>query len=197
MGLIIIGLVALLFLQRQCTPAPQPNKPEVIVKRDTVYVPYDTVITKKVFIYKHIPAPEIPPRYLPDTNYAKLKEQYKQLVKAHISKNVYLDSVAVGSYGHIKITDTVTENTLLSRKYEQKFSIPVVKETITIQAPPKRQVYVGGGINMFKTLSPATAKVGLMYKNKKDQLYGINSQIDMSGNISYGVDFYWKINLKK
>jgi hypothetical protein len=47
-----------------------------------------------------------------------------------------------------------------------------------------------------KALILNAAEVGLLYKNKKDQMYGAKAQVDFKGNVSYGVQTYWKLRLK-
>jgi hypothetical protein len=36
----------------------------------------------------------------------------------------------------------------------------------------------------------------LLYKNKKDQIFGASLGINTNGSVVYGVSSYWKIKLK-
>lgn len=198
-GIVIIALIAILLLQRGCGNSKESSKKsDTLVIRDTFYSRYDTIIFKKVPVYREIPADT---QYLPEipADYDSLKTDYSVLRGEHYAKRIYLDSIPVGKFGYIHLTDTVTQNALGQRTTRDAFTIPIVKETITVTnyTEPKRQVYVGGGINMNTGLGLSSAKAGLLYKTKKDQIYGINSQVDIKGNISFGVESYWKINLNK
>lgn len=198
-GLVILALVGVLFFQRGCTGhGDGSRKPDTLVVRDTFWTKHDSIIVRKVPILKEIPGDT---KYLPQIpdDYESLKEDFSALRATHYAKRIYQDSIAVGKYGYIHVTDTVSQNALGKRKTKDDFKIPTVKETTTITKyeEPKRQVYVGGGINMTTGLGLSTAKVGILYKTKKDQIYGINSQIDMKGNTTFGIESYWKINLNK
>ena len=39
-------------------------------------------------------------------------------------------------------------------------------------------------------------KKSVLYKNKKDQMYGAKAMLDFKGNLYYGIQSYWKIKLK-
>lgn len=198
-GLVILALVGTLFMQRGCgTGGDGSKKPDTVRVVDTAWYKHDSIIVKKVPMIQEIPGDT---KYIPQVpaDYESLKADYKALQATHYAKRIYQDSVPVGKFGYIHITDTVSQNTLGKRKTKEDFKIPVVKETTTITKyeEPKRQVYVGGGVNMNRELGLSAAKVGIMYKTKKDQLFGINSQVDMKGNTSFGFESYWKINLNK
>lgn len=198
-GLVILALVGILFFQRGCGNSGEGSKkPDTLVVRDTFWTKHDSIIVRKVPVLKEIPAE---PQYFPQVpaDYETLKAEYSALRATHHAKRIYQDSIAVGKYGYIHVTDTVSQNALGKRKTKDDFKIPTVKETVTITKyeEPKRQVYVGGGVAMNQNLGLAGAKVGLLYKTKKDQIYGINSQVDMKGNTSFGVEAFWKINLNK
>lgn len=200
-GLVIIALVGTLFFQRQCSShSDDTPKSDTTVVRDTAWFKHDSLIVREVPVLHEIEVPVASkPEYLADTNYPALKAQYDALVKLFILKRVYTDSVQIDDFGYLAVTDTVQENKLLKRKYRHNYSIPVVTEKTTINnyAKPKRQLYVGGGININNTLGITGAKAGFMYKTKKDQLYGISTQVNTLGQVSYGVESYWKINLNK
>lgn len=198
-GLVILALVGTLFFQRGCgTGDSGPKKPDTVRVVDTAWFKHDSLIVKKVPVIREIPG-DI--QYIPQApaDYESLKADYKALQATHYAKRIYKDSIPVGKFGYIHVTDTVSQNALGKRKTQEAFKIPVVKETTTITKyeDPKRQLYIGGGVNMNQNLGLAGAKVGLMYKTKKDQLYGINSQVDLKGNTTFGIESYWKINLNK
>jgi hypothetical protein len=196
---VIAVLVILLFMQYKGCEQYENGKPDTTIVRDTVYNTHDSVIVRKVKIHStdttYIPSA---PEYIADTNYAALKKQFEALVKMHTAKNMYMDSLKLDSVGYVVINDTVQFNTLQNRKYHYNYKIPLITETVTINNPPKktRQLYFGAGVNGSKNYGIETVNAGLLYKTKKDQLYGMQVGINNNGLLVYGVQSYWKIKFK-
>ena len=65
--------------------------------------------------------------------------------------------------------------------------------TITKYAPPKSQLYVGGGIGGNKTLGVTSLNAGLLLKTKSDQIYNVTLGTSVEGQISYGFQTFWKL----
>lgn len=202
LGLVIIALVGILAFQRGCFNGNSEAKgPDTLVVHDTTWQEHTKIVVKDVPVIHEIPVTRevLVKEYQADTSYPKLKAQYEALVKNYASKRVYKDSVKVGTFGHIEITDTVSENKLSKRTAKDNFKIPIVKETMTITkyAEPKRQLYIGGGINLNSGPNVRSAEAGLLYKTKKDQIYGTKINIGVDGTITYGFNMYYKLNFKK
>ena len=199
--LFICCVIALLYAYSKHMEGEGTRGPDTLIVHDTTWEVHDKTIVKEVPIIHEIPVNHevLVKEYQPDTNYAGLKKQYEALVKNYASKRVYRDSVKVGKYGHIEITDTVSENKLSKRIAKDNFNIPIVKETMTITkyAPPTRQVYVGGGINMKSLSNFNSVEGGILYKTKKDQIIGAKVNVGVDGTITYGIQSYFKIKLKK
>jgi len=176
------------------------DKPKVdtLVIRDTVWKKYDSTIVRKMTVKEVIHEPVVISQYVPDTNYATLKLQFEALVKEHAAKNIYSDTLKLDTLGYITVADTTQYNKLLNRSYDYKYKIPTITEKIVItKYPPKRnQVYIGGAINIDAKLAPSTAEVGLILKTKRDQIIGVKAGSDISGNLNYGFQSYWKIGSK-
>ena len=194
LSIAILILAVIIVLQRSNSSPDIIEKPIVI--RDTVWQKKDSVIYTSPKVVQTIPIKIISEKYLPDPNYDKLVLQYQELVKLHLSKNVQKDSVQIDSIGFIKVTDTVQNNVVQNRKWEYNIKYPIIKETV-IQ-PPKRvnQLYIGGGLqgNQYNIINSING--GILYKNKKDQIYGLSVGINTNGQIVYGVSSYWKIKFK-
>lgn len=194
---IIAVLIAIIFLQRACTPQVTP---EVIpqVTYDTILKHDTSVVVKKMKITSH-DTTYIPedPIYMLDTSCDIVKERFQKLVKLHTTKNMYIDTILIDTFGKIYVYDTVQFNTLGNRGIVKNYTIPIITRTIKVPAEPKRQLYVGGGLLATKDLMINAAELGLIYKTKKDQMYGVKAQLDFKGNLSYGLQSYWKISLKK
>lgn len=194
---IIAVLIAIIFLQRACTPQVTP---EVIpqVTYDTILKHDTSVVVKKMKITSH-DTTYIPedPIYMLDTSCDLVKARFQKIVKAHTTKNMYIDTILIDTFGKIYVYDTVQFNTLGNRGIVKNYTIPIITRTIKVPAEPKRQLYVGGGLLATKDLIINAAELGLIYKTKKDQMYGVKAQLDFKGNLSYGLQSYWKISLKK
>lgn len=192
----VISMVLLVLFMRERSRNAEVKPNDTITVHDTTWKRYDSIIVKKVPIYKEVIVEVASkPEMLPDTNYARLKEQYMALLKLYINKFVYKDTIKVGEYGYIAVLDTVKENKIVYRRTRDNFNIPVVKETKTITkyAPPVRQLYVGGGVMVNNTIGIRGVETGLLYKTKKDAIYNLNANIDINGNVMYGVNYFYKL----
>ncbi|MEY4332078.1 MAG: hypothetical protein RLZZ196_816 [Bacteroidota bacterium] len=105
--------------------------------------------------------------------------------------------------GSITITDTISKNKLIGRKYTTKIT-PIV-DTLRFPEPFKRQIFGGieGGLNRPDFVS--SVGVGFLINSKSDRIYqlgfGVSNRTFDGTNgefhpyIKGGV--YWKIKLKK
>jgi hypothetical protein len=200
--LLIIGtLLAIIVIQKACTPSVEKPKIDTVVVTKIVYVPvHDTVYATPKVITRILPGKVLPPQYLPDTNYVALKKQYQRLVIEHLSKNIYEDKLILDTLGNIIIRDTTQFNKLGKRSYELNLRIPKridsVYVTNTVLAPPKRQVYLGIGANATRTLGTFGLRGSMLYKDKKDNIFSPSVTVNTNGSIIYGIDTYFKIKLR-
>jgi hypothetical protein len=193
--ILIFVVIVLLFavtLQHKGCNAPQ-IKADTVTLHDTTWKTHDSLIIKKLVI-KNTIHDTLPPEYIADTNYPKLKAQYDALVVSYLAKNIYADTVKLDTLGYVAVADTVHKNELLGRSYKYNYKIPTitVTNTITKQAPAKGALFMGGGI----TGNPNEVKSlfgGLLYKSKKDKVFGLTIGVTGNSKIVYGVQSYWKI----
>ena len=194
LSIAILILAVIIVLQRSNSSPDIIEKP--IVVRDTVWQKKDSVIYTSPKVVQTIPVKIVSEKYLPDPNYDKLVLQYQELVKLHLAKNIQKDSVQIDSIGFVKVTDTVQNNIVQNRKWEYNIKYPIIKETII--EPPKKinQLYIGGGLqgNQYNIINSING--GILYKNKKDQLYGLSIGVNTNGQVVYGLSSYWKIKFK-
>ena len=197
-NLIVIVLILILLLQR-CNENPIPDVPTVV--RDTTWIIKDSTVYSKPQIIKTIPVDvsrdTIINHYIPDTNYQKLVLQYQDVVNQLLAKNIHSDSIRIDTNGYVKIIDTVQKNLIVGRSTKVDVKYPVIKETIIQPAPKVNQVYAGGQISGQtggQVINGINA--GLLLKNKRDQIYGVNVGLNTNGQVSYGLQSYWKIKLK-
>ena len=194
LSIAILILAVIIVLQRSNSSPDIVEKPIVI--RDTIWQKKDSVIYTSPKVIQTIPVKIISEKYLPDPNYDKLVLQYQELVKLHLSKNVQKDSVKIDSIGFVKVTDTVQNNIVQNRKWEYNLKYPIIKETIIEPSKKVNQLYIGGGLqgNQYNIINSING--GMLYKNKKDQIYGLSVGINTNGQIVYGISSYWKIKFK-
>jgi hypothetical protein len=197
--ILIAILVLIILLQRSCSKMNfDSSEPKVTVKVDTVYKHVHDTITKKVTVYKkqyvHINKPE----YYPGETIDTCKARFQNLLKEHLVRTIYSDTLKLDSLGTIVIRDTVWTNKLYGKRgYTKNYKIPQVTKTITItkQEEPKKQLYVG--LNGFVNRTNITAfSPGFIYKTKKDHIYQASIGVDFNGTITYGLGTYWKIKIK-
>lgn len=192
--IVIAILLAIILLQRSCTKKVfVPGKDNVVY--DTVW---NKVIKKEVkkvplFIKDTISLPG-DTVFVPDSSYNKLKSQYLKLANNYGARNIYRDSLQLDNLGYVIVTDTVQYNLLKSRSYLRNYKIPTV--TGYVKQEQRRQLYIGGGISINKSLELANLQVGLLYKNKKDQIFGVQTGISQNLQPYIGISSYWKIKLK-
>ena len=194
LSIAILILAVIIVLQRS-NSSPDIIEKSIVI-RDTIWQKKDSVIYTSPKVVQTIPIKIISEKYLPDPNYDKLLLQYQELVKLHLAKNIQKDSVKIDSIGFVKVIDTVQNNIVQNRKWEYNIKYPIIKETII--EPPKKinQLYIGGGLqgNQYNIINSING--GILYKNKKDQIYGLSVGIDTNGQVVYGVSSYWKIKFK-
>ena len=197
---IIAVLVAIILLQRACTPKC-PTVTQVLPVYDTILKHDTSVVVKKMRI-NHRDTTYIPedPIYMFDTVDCKAARQtFNKLVKKYTTRNMYIDTILIDTFGKIYVYDTVQFNQLGNRGIVKNYTIPVYTKYIKVPEEPKRQIYVGGGLDgtyINKQVNLNMVEAGLIYKNKKDQMYGTKVIVDFKGNVYYGVQSYWKIKLK-
>ena len=198
MSLVTLALVLVVLLQR--CEAPKPSEGVTII-RDTTWIVKDCTINSKPQLIKTIPVDvhhdTVINHYIPDTNYSRLLAQYQEVVNKFLSTNLYSDSVRIDTIGYVKVTDTISQNQLLKRGYRINVKYPIITETIIKPAPKVNQLYVGGGIEGNKTNLVNQINAGLLFKNKKDQIFGVHGAIGASGQPQVGVSSFWKITFKK
>jgi len=87
---------------------------------------------------------------------------------------------------------------VVGRGWTTDIKIPEKTITITnnIYPKPKRQLYIGGGIFLSQSELIKQINIGLLLKNKKDQIYSVSAGIDLKGTPEFGIHSYWKIKIK-
>jgi hypothetical protein len=177
------------------------GKPYEVIKHeiDTVDIIKTKVVTKKGEDIFH-------ETILHDTTVKLMNVDSAAILKNFYAKNIYKDKLVLDDgLGTIMITDTITENKILGRKWNADVKQRTIKETTIVKELPKTQVFYGveSGFNQKDVVSHVGA--GLIVKTKKDKLLHLglgvaNRTVDgVNGGftpyVSGGV--YWKISLRK
>lgn len=188
-------LLFILFLGRGCNPSPEKT---TVISYDTVYI----TDTKTVFVnvptlVKVEPKP-IPPVYQPSDDCDSLKEQYNYLALSYFAENRYQDTIRKDS-SYIVAECVVTGNGLSECNYFFNLKYPLVTKTIdnTVTLPPRRQLYIGGGVGTDLQLDNLYLKAGLLYKSRRDNMFGADAMLSNKGGVIISAQSYFKISLRR
>lgn len=203
---IIVILIILLFLAFFNPGGHLPNR--TVLKLDSIpYAVSDTVtvdslveveveieVPVEIEVEKRIEVPVLTPV---DTN---------EILKIYFAKIQHKEVLTLpNNVGTVTITDTISKNSIVNRKFISDIKQMIVKDTIYTKEPKKGQMFFGfnGGFNKSNVVSHIGT--GLMYKTKEDKIFHVglgvaNRLLDgTSGQFTPYVDggVYWKIKLKK
>ena len=180
-SLLIVVLIVVIYLMRQCSG---PIEPTERIIRDTV-IEYVTV--EKEY-----------PVYVPKVKYI-IKTKIDTFTTPIDTAAVLADYYAIKTYEDIKvldslnltITDTISQNQILSRKISYNFTYPrtTIKETIYIN---KRELYVGLGLTGNKDQLQYLGGE-MVFRNKKRQAYGLGVGVDQNLVPVISIRMYWKL----
>ena len=219
--ILIIGLIIVILLMRACSGDSSVQEKDIVNVDGKDYELLEQKIDT-VFIEKTIEVPKYVPKYITkvetvtvevtaDVDSLKVVEDYyaKYIVKDTLNltydfgPEITIDSLGTKpnpSLGFGFLTDTISQNKILSRKIEWNFQIPTIYNTKIVKELPKRQFYYGVGADFNKTDFIQSAKFGILYKDKKDKIFGLNlGVINANNNVTpyVGGSLYWKLSFKK
>ena len=181
-SLLIVVLVVVISLMRQCSGPVTPTEPQII--RDTI-IEYVT-IEKEYPVYvpkiKYVTKVDIDTFTTPIDTSAILADYY--------AIRTYEDTQVLDSLD-LTITDTVSQNQILGRKIAYNFTYPrkTIKETIILN---KRELYFGLGVTGNKDQLQYLGGE-MVFKNKKRQAYGLGVGVDQNLVPVISVRMYWKL----
>lgn len=198
--LMILCLIIIILLLRMCdgesnevkkgdTIKVNGKKYEVVDhKRDTTYITRDSIIYKKG---KDIKVEVKVPVYVP----ANVDTQ--EILKDYFSRRFYIDTLDLGQKSFVIVKDTIAENKILSRVFESSITERIINDTLFLVEPPKRQMFVGFQMGFDKKDIINYGGLSLIYKDKKDKLFGLGLGINSNGRPTIMGNMNWKIQLKK
>jgi hypothetical protein len=200
--LAIAFLILFLWFQGCFTRMPGfPEQPTIIIQQDTSWKALIGKTNATTTLVQTIPYPveKIEKQYLPDTNYQALKKQFEQLRDLYLSRNIYKDSLKIDTIGTLYLTDTTHKNTLSRGSYSYNLRYPTITKIITIKDPPRTQLYYGGELSspLGQTLGIQQAQVGILLKNKKDNILKLSSGYNFQTNSPHiSLGYYKKFSFK-
>ena len=180
LAVILIGFAGVRSCDSGLFSRPQIDTVRVV---DTIWQKKDSIIVKKIKVKQVIHDTVELNNYQPHADYDSLKAQYLALASLYTNKNLYQDSLQIPEIkGLIIIKDTLQKNLILGRGFDISYSLPTVKETLTITKtnPPKRTFYWGLGTSI--TINHPQLSLGIMYKDRKDRMYGGFTLVDPRNN---------------
>ena len=195
--LLFVGciLLVIIYLQR-CNQSPLAD----IVRTDTTiiksYYYKDTTIIHNPTLVKTVPTivKVTDTQWIADKNYDKLLTQYLDIRDKYLAKNIFKDTLPVDSIGTAYIEDSVTRNSIASRKIKYNLKIP--KDTVKINTTTtthKNIWLIGGSIEGNKITLVNQINADIMLLNKRNKGYKIGTGIDVKGNVYYRFGLYWKL----
>mgnify|MGYP003649584401 CR=1 FL=1 len=192
--LIIIGLVIVIFLLRECKGESKgaPIEPTTIVKIETKY---DTIInTVETYIPKY--RTEVKWKTVHDTVeiHDTIPIDTMSVLKDYFKAYAYTDTLKKDSITVI-INDTISQNRILARGIEYTLVYPttIISKTKNIN---KRELYAGFGLGGNKQeLSYAGGE--LLLRTKKEQIYGVGLGINNNFEPILMFKMSWKLKMPK
>lgn len=186
---IIIILIALLILQRQCRQ--EENLGEVVVKTE---VRWDTL---KVDTLIYVPEwkTRVPTQTDSSTGLIKPPADTAAILEDYFASYVYEDTVRLDSFGYLAIRDTISRNKIISREVEPAIRVPIT--TITKTSPEsKTKFYTGVS---FSGNRQAINQVNgeLLLKTKSGNIYGLGLGVNPLWQPVISASAYWELKIKK
>ena len=194
--LIIIGLIIVIFLLRECrgNRSPIPTEPVKVVKVETKY---DTIVKEvKSYVPQYIEKIEWKTKIVHDTVeiHDTIPADTLSIVKDYFSARIYNDTLKEDSVTLI-INDTIFQNRIKSRnvKYSLVYPTTIIQ---TEREVNKRELYVGFGIGGDRQqLSFAGGE--LLLRNKKERIYGVGLGINQNFEPILTFKMSWKVKMPK
>ena len=162
-------------------------EPKVITKIETRW---DTItVSKEIYIPKW--KTKIITKYESDTIIINIPIDTLEILKDYYSKNIYVDKIELDSLGTITITDTVTQNTIISRSVISDILVPTTTITSDVYIN-SREFYWGLGL---QGRSDQLNYLGgeLLFKDKNKRIYGLGLGVNQDFIPVISGRLYWKI----
>jgi len=179
--LILILVLVLLYLT-QCSKT-DPVEPEVIVTIETKWDTVNVVQTEYV--------PKWRTKIVTEHDTIPADVDTMSILKDYYAKYYYTDTLTLDTLGYLVVNDTITQNSILSRRFESKVQIPTTTITKEIYLN-KREFYWGLGVH-GRTDQLNYVGGEFMYRTKNKQVYGLGIGLNQDLKPVVGGRMFWKI----
>lgn len=194
---VVIFAIFLWIILKRCGGArgtTTVTKTDTIYQRstDTINIPYETLVPYKVIYNKETikhDTLETIETILQHVDSAKILQQY--LAERYYSKT---EEVA---YGNLTINDTVSQNRITGRSIILTQDIPLIKETVTVEAKKKNMVFFGISSIFNQKELPFASGVTLDLKTRNDVMIGVGGYYTNDERGMVGVSIKFPIKLRK
>jgi len=194
----LIAIIVLFLLFRRCGNGGnvKPTTDTVSRKIDTVWLQSktDTFYTPPIVKTEWRTKLKYKTDTLETTEY--IIADTSLILQEYFAYHYYEDTINV-KYGSVYINDTVTENKIASRRVRTNFSIPVVKETITLRQPKSGIAYLTFGVKGSDQSFLEQTEVGIAWKAKNEKFYELNGALSRQGILMGGFKIGIPIRLNK
>ena len=172
---------------------------------DTVGIPVHDTVGMEVPVNVEVPIEVEKPVPYAVHDTLTIKADTNAIVEQYLnSKNVFTNTYKfIGGQGSITITDTISKNKILGRKYITK----IFPRTDTLRLPAifKREVFVGIDTRFDKPNFIQLLGLGVIYKTKENMIYkidlGLENRVTDGTNGKFtpyiGGGVYWKVLPRK
>ena len=195
-SLIIIGLIIVIFLLRECKgeKSPLPAEPVTIVKIETKY---DTIVeTIETYIPEYRTKVKWKTKTVHDTIevHDTIPIDTTSILEDYFTTYAYTDTLKKDSVTFI-INDTISQNRILSRGINYSLVYPT-KIIQTEREVNKRELYLGFGIGGDRQQLSFVGSE-LLLRNKKERIYGVGLGINQNFEPILTFKMSWKVKIPK
>jgi hypothetical protein len=183
--IIIVALLVIIFLQRECTHET-PHSNQIITLYDTIHdtLPYPVIHYIPKLIYR-------------DTGSVKWQTQAVDtlaILSAYFVKHFYKDTLLNDTNALIVVSDTISRNRIISRSPLLRIYPHIIRQTTTItkKAPGRRKLFPGIGAG--QSFNHFGLSANMLYITKKEHAYSFSYDVL---NKSFYVNMYWKIKISR
>ena len=195
-SLIIIGLIIVIFLLRECRGESKgtPVEPVTVVKVETKY---DTIVEKvETYIPEYRTKIKWKTKTVHDTVevHDTVPVDTLSILEDYFATYAYTDTLKKDSVTFI-INDTISQNRILSRGINYSLVYPT-KIIQTEREVNKRELYLGFGIGGDKQQLSFVGSE-LLLRNKKERIYGVGLGINQNFEPILTFKMSWKVKMPK
>ena len=195
-SLIIIGLIIVIFLLRECRgeKSPLPTEPVKVVKVETKY---DTIV-KEVTSYVPEYRTEVKWKTKPIHDTIEVHDTIPidtaSILEDYFKAYAYNDTLKEDSITLI-VNDIISQNQIMSRniKYSLVYPTTIIQ---TEREVNKRELYLGFGIGGDRQQLSFVGSE-LLLRNKKERIYGVGLGINQNFEPILTFKMSWKVKMPK